>query len=58
MTAQLNIFLQSWKELEIPYRGKTITIMYNHSSQLSVYKDIISVHLFHYKIEISLYYFK
>ena len=51
-------FLQSWKELEIPYRGQTTTLMDNHSGQFSVYTDIISVHLFHYKIEISFYYFK
>ena len=53
-------FLQSWKELEIPYRGQTTTLMDNNSGQFSVYTDIISVHLFHYKIEIGLsfYYFK
>ena len=51
-------FLQSWKELEIPNRGHTTTLMYNHSGQLSVYTDIISVHLFYYKIEISFYYYK
>ena len=51
-------FLQSWKELEILYRGQTTTLIDNHSGQFSVYTDIISVHLFHYKIEISFYYFK
>ena len=51
-------FLQSWKELEIHYRGQTTSLMYNHSGQFSVYIYIISVHLFHYKIEISFYYFK
>ena len=51
-------FLQSLKELEILYRGQTTTLMDNHSGQFSVYTDIISVHLFHYTIEISLYYFK
>ena len=39
-------FLQSLKELEIPYRGQTTTLMDNHSGQFSVYPDIISVHLF------------
>ena len=51
-------FLQYWKELEIPHSGQTTTIMDNYSGQLSVYTDIISDHLFHYKIEISFYYFK
>ena len=51
-------FLQSWKELEIPYRGQTTTLMDNHSGKFSIYTDIISVYLFHYKIEISFYYFK
>ena len=51
-------FLQSWKELEIPYRSHTSILMDNHSGQFSVYTDIISVRLFHYKIEISFYYFK
>ena len=54
MTAHLNIFAI----LEIPYRGQTTTLMDTHSGQFWVYTDIISVHLFHYKIEISFYYFK
>ena len=51
-------FLQSWKELEIPYNGHTTTSMDNYYGQFLVYPDIMSVHLFHYKIEISFYYFK
>ena len=55
MTVQLNIFCnfgKNWKFFIV------VTLMDNHSGQFSVYTDIISVHLFHYKIEICFYYLK